>query len=94
MTDKVKMSLERYEGLKQTIADLQAEVERWKDDYRILKTDLMGYEILLQKIGIPGEVIEGLNPDDICVLKHYDPMDMRDSIFIEIKNILPEKLMG
>lgn len=94
MADKVKMSLEKYEGLKQRIADAEKDKDILNKRIQHLETECKGYEILLRKIGIPGEIIEGLNPDDISVYKHYDPLDMKDSVYIEIKNILPEKLRG
>lgn len=94
MADKVKMSLEKYEGLKQRIADAEKDKDILNKRIQHLETECKGYENILRKLGIPGEVIEGLNPDDILVFKHYDPMDMSDSVYIEIKNILPEKLRG
>lgn len=92
MIDKVKMSLERYDRMKRKIADAEKDKDILNKRIQHLETECKGYETILHKIGIPGEVIEGLKPDDISVYKHYDPMDMSDSVYIEIKNILPEKL--
>lgn len=92
MADKVKMSLDRYEGLKQRIADLEAEVERKDEEYRVLESKCQWFEEVFDMLNIPVDVIEQIGPNDISVEKYHDRMSMRDSIVIKIENI-PSKYL-
>ena len=66
MTDKVKMSLERYEGLKQRIADLEAE-------NRELNSQVEWFNRLFNMIDIPIDMVKDLGTDDVSVEQYYDP---------------------
>lgn len=85
MIDKVKMSLERYEGLKQRIVDAEKDKDILNKRIQHLETECKGYEILLRKIGIPGEIIEGLDPDAVLVEKHHDPRRMVTTTIIKVE---------
>lgn len=69
MIDKVKMSLERYEGLKQRIADLEAEIKRKDEEYRVLESKCQWFEEVFDILDIPVDVIEQIGPNDISVGK-------------------------
>ena len=76
--EKVEMSLEKYEDMRRTISDL-------KKENASLDNTREGYEQLLRKIGIPGEMIRELSPNDISVEQHYNPMSRVTQRLIQIE---------
>lgn len=92
MIDKVKMSLERYDRMKRKIADAEKDKDILNKRIKHLESECKGYKTIIQKIGIPGEIIDCFSPDDIETMLHHDPMGMHYLMVIKIKNIPPEYL--
>lgn len=60
MADKVKMSLERYEEMKEQIRSLESQLGSSKHREKHLQE-------LLIKIGIPNDMIDRINPESVNV---------------------------
>ena len=92
MADKVKMSLDRYEEMKLNISTLEAENRNLVNQYKLMEGRCAGYEYLLSRISIPGEIIRDIDPDNIVVEKVRNPVNMTERRIIKID--IPCELFG